>query len=84
MPRDTWALSLILGQRIHPRAPGRPAAGPNYNWALGCREHRTAASVKPADRERIQACMDQYARALVNKVADAFFGHLAGSGSKIQ
>ena len=54
-----------------------------YLATQGC-EHRTGANVKGADRERIQACLDQYARFLVNKVADAVFGHIAAPGLKIQ
>lgn len=54
-----------------------------YLATQGC-EHRTAEDVKAEDRERIQACLDQYARFLVNKLANAFFGHIAARGSKIQ
>jgi hypothetical protein len=54
-----------------------------YLATQGC-EHRTAASVNPADRERIQSCMDQYARALTDRVAEAVFGHIVGPASKIQ
>ena len=54
-----------------------------YLATQGC-EHRTGADVKVPDRERIQACLDQYARTLINKVASAVFGHIAGPGSKIQ
>jgi hypothetical protein len=54
-----------------------------YLEAQGC-ERRTAAKLKAEDRERIQFCLDQYARFLVNKVADAVFGHIAGPGARIQ
>jgi len=54
-----------------------------YLATQGC-EHRAAEDVKAVDRERIQACLDQYARFLVNKVADVVFSHIPGPGSNIQ
>ena len=54
-----------------------------YLATQGC-DHRAAEDVKAEDRERIKACLDQYARFLTNKVAEAFFGHIAAPGLKIQ
>jgi len=54
-----------------------------YLATQGC-EHRTPDKVKADDRERIQACMDQYARFLTDKVAEAIFGPMVAPGSKIQ
>lgn len=54
-----------------------------YFESQGC-EHRTADHLGAADRERIQACLDQYARFLVTKVTNAVLGHVVGSGEKIQ
>jgi len=54
-----------------------------YLATQGC-DHRAAENVKAEDRERIQACLDQYARFLTNKVAEGIFGHIAAPGLKIQ
>jgi hypothetical protein len=54
-----------------------------YLESQGC-EHRTADRLGASDRERIQACLDQYARFLVTKVTNAVFRHVVGSGQKIQ
>jgi hypothetical protein len=37
-----------------------------------------------ADRERIQACLDQFARFVVTKATDAVLGHVDGTGQKVQ
>ena len=50
----------------------------------GC-EHLTGDKLTDADRERVQACLDAYARWIVNKVAGAVFGPLTTDHSdKIQ
>jgi hypothetical protein len=54
-----------------------------YLEAQGC-DHRRAASLTAADRERIQACLDQYARFLMAKVTDAVLGHIVSTGGKVQ
>ena len=54
-----------------------------YLEAQGC-SSRTADELTTADRERIQACLDEYARFIVTKATDAVFGHLVGTGQKIQ
>ena len=48
-----------------------------YLEKQGC-EHRMGNKVSVADRERIQSCLDQYARALINKVADNY-RHIVGN-----
>ena len=54
-----------------------------YLEAQGC-ERRTTDKLTVADRERIQACLDQYARFVVTKATDAVLGHVVGTGQKIQ
>ena len=54
-----------------------------YLEAQGC-DHRPAVSLTALDRERIQACLDQYARFLMAKVTDAVLGHIVGTGRKVQ
>ena len=45
---------------------------------------RTADELRAADRERIQVCLDRYARFLVTKVTEAALGYDCGTGQKIQ
>ena len=56
-----------------------------YLEAQGC-DRRTADKLTAVDRERIQACLDQYARFVVTKATDAVLGHVVGTGTgqKIQ
>ena len=54
-----------------------------YLEAQGC-SRLTADKLTAADRERIQACLDEYARFVVTKATDAVLGHLGGTGQKIQ
>ena len=54
-----------------------------YLEAQGC-DHRSKDMLSAVDRERIQACLDEYARFMVTKATDAVFGHLVGTGQKIQ
>ena len=54
-----------------------------YLQSQGC-GRRTAGKLTAADRERIQACLDQYARFVVTKTTDAVLGHVVGTGQKIQ
>jgi hypothetical protein len=54
-----------------------------YLQAQGC-DRRTADKLTAADRERIQACLDQYARFVVTKATDPVLRHVVGSGQKIQ
>lgn len=51
----------------------------NHGW-----EHRAGGKLSTTNRERVQACLDQYARFLVTKVADTVLGHVVGSKQKIQ
>jgi hypothetical protein len=54
-----------------------------YLEAQGC-DRRTADKLSAADRERIQACLDEYARFVVTKATDPVLRHLVGTGQKIQ
>jgi hypothetical protein len=54
-----------------------------YLEAQGC-DRRTADKLTAADRERIQACLDQYARFVVTKATDAVLGHVVGTDHKVQ
>jgi hypothetical protein len=51
--------------------------------AQGC-DRRTADKLSTADRERIQACLDEYARFVITKATDPVLGHLFGTDQKIQ
>ncbi len=46
-------------------------------------DHRTAGRLTAGDRERIQACFDEYARFLVERTVDGVLGHRAGADQKI-
>ena len=46
-------------------------------------DHRRANRLTAADRERIQACFDEYARFLVETVVDGVLGHRTGADQKI-
>jgi hypothetical protein len=54
-----------------------------YLEAQGC-DRRTGDKLSAADRERIQACLDEYPRFVVTKATDAVLGHVVGTGQKIQ
>lgn len=72
-----------VGEYICTQLLGIDLRAVKYLDAQGC-ERRTADKLTGADRERIQACLDQYARFLVTKATDAVLGHLVGSDQKIQ
>jgi hypothetical protein len=46
-------------------------------------DHRAANQLAVADRERIQACFDGYARFSVESIVDGVLGHRAGADQKI-
>lgn len=54
-----------------------------YLEAQGC-ERRTTNKLTAGDRERIQACLDKYARFVVTKATDPVLGHVVGADQKIQ
>jgi hypothetical protein len=54
-----------------------------YFERQGC-PHLTGAKLPTVDRDRVQACLDAYARWIVNKVANAVFGPIVDHSDKIQ
>jgi hypothetical protein len=73
----------VDGEYICTQLLGIDLRAVKYLANQGC-EQRRADKLRAEDRERIQACLDQYARYLTTKVADAVFGHVVGAGEKIQ
>ena len=88
-PRPPYRYFLVTqvftadGEYVCTQLLGVDLRAVKYLESQGC-EHRTVDGLRAADRERIQACLDQYARFLVTKLTDAVLGHVVGTGQKIQ
>ena len=88
-PRPPYRYFLVMqvftadGEYVCTQLLGVDLRAVKYLERQGC-EHRRGDELRAADRERIQACLDQYARFLVTKVTEAVLGHVVGTGQKIQ
>ena len=88
-PQPHYRYSLVTqvftaeGEYICTQLLGIDLRAAKYLEAQGC-SRRTLDQLAPVDRERIQACLDEYARFVVTKASDAVLGHIGGTGQKIQ